>query len=413
MITEPIIRKGGLLILSSALIGFLAALIATTIKISTEHYEHILYNYAIRNTWPIFVLPLVALMTITLLRQFLFKSQPNKGIKEINTSIKETEDHLPAYKIPSHSINGFLTVISGGSTGIEVSTVVASATLGSIASQRKSGLSNYKKELICAGIAAGVTALFNAPLAGLLFVYEVFSKKLNSALILCVLTATTVAYLLTNLAANEPLFHFNVSEWHFYAIPYFILLGILAGVNSVYLTKCVIFFKNASSAFENNYIRVFCFSILISAIIYFVPQLYGDGYLAINHLTDSHVMSINMILSLLFIILLKPVITSITLSAGGDGGVFAPSLFLGAFLGAVTAMLLNHFFHADVIVLNFMVIGMAAVLSASIHAPFTSVFLVCGLIGNFYLIIPLLIGSFISKLTAEKLVPYTVYSYNK
>lgn len=116
-------------------------------------------------------------------------------------------------------------------------------------------------------------------------------------------------------------------------------------------------------------------------------------------------------LSLVLVLIFKPLATSITLGAGGDGGVFAPSLFLGAFLGLIVCTFLNHFFGLNLIAVNFMVIGMAAVLSGSIHAPFTAIFLVCAIADNYMLFVPVLVASLISKLVAHFLFPYTVYTY--
>jgi CIC family chloride channel protein len=121
--------------------------------------------------------------------------------------------------------------------------------------------------------------------------------------------------------------------------------------------------------------------------------------------------SSGLLLTFLGIIILKPIVTSATLFSGGDGGVFAPSLFIGAFLGLTVALLFNTFFNANVIPLNFMVIGMAAMLSASIHAPFTALFLICGLINDYTLFLPILFVCMISKYTAQALYPYSVYSY--
>jgi CIC family chloride channel protein len=112
-------------------------------------------------------------------------------------------------------------------------------------------------------------------------------------------------------------------------------------------------------------------------------------------------------------LLLKPVVTSATLAAGGDGGIFAPSLFLGAFLGLFTTLILNTYLGAQVIVVNFVVLGMAAMLSASIHAPFTALFLVCGIVDDYTLFFPILLICLISKYTAKALCPYTVYTFQK
>ena len=111
-------------------------------------------------------------------------------------------------------------------------------------------------------------------------------------------------------------------------------------------------------------------------------------------------------------LVLKPLVCSLTLAGGGDGGVFGPSLFTGAFAGLFTALLLQHLFGAELIPLNFMLVGMAAVLSACLHAPLTAIFVVCGITGNYTLLVPLAAASLTSKITAKILVPYTVYSYS-
>jgi CIC family chloride channel protein len=122
--------------------------------------------------------------------------------------------------------------------------------------------------------------------------------------------------------------------------------------------------------------------------------------------------SVSLLYSFIGILILKPIVTSATLFSGGDGGVFAPSLFIGAFLGLFIALLLNTYLNANIIPVNFMVIGMAAVLSASIHAPFTAIFLICGLTNDYTLFVPILAVCLISKYTAKMIYPYSVYSYS-
>jgi chloride channel protein, CIC family len=99
------------------------------------------------------------------------------------------------------------------------------------------------------------------------------------------------------------------------------------------------------------------------------------------------------------------------LAAGGDGGVFAPSIFIGGFVGLLLAICLNTFFDANVIPLNFMILGMGAMLSASIHAPFTAMFLTCSLINDYSLFVPIFIVCMVAKYTAKMIYPFTVYSY--
>jgi len=398
----------------SLLIGFLCAFMAVSLKRLTEHYEEILFHKANVNWIFFLILPIVGLSVIYFLRQYLFKKKENKGIKEIFEARDSKTKKLPVYKIPSHFFNGLLTVAFGGSTGIEVSTVVASAAIGSVAQQKENLFKRHKTELICAGIAAGITALFCSPIAGILFSYEVISRKITKIFALTTLLAVAVAYGFILVLDEQPLFQVTVSNWHFYAFPYFLLLGVLAGVNSVYLTKSVLYIKGKFASIEKHSVKIIAGSVIISTSLLVLPQLYGEGYHAVKTIftnPDAIVLTTSFTLTMVGILVLKPIVTSVTLASGGDGGVFAPSMFIGAFLGLLTALVLNTFFDANVLPLNFMIIGMAAMLSASIHAPFTALFLICGLINDYTLFFPILIVCLVSKTTAKLIYPYTVYTY--
>lgn len=403
------------LVIVSLLIGFLSAFLGISLKKITEYYEEIFFHQVSVN--PIFyvVFPVFGLSVIYFLRQYLFKKKENKGIKEVFESTQSKSKNLPTYKIPSHFINGLLTVIFGGSTGIEVSTVVAAATIGSVAQQKENVFRQYKTELICAGIAAGITALFSSPIAGILFAVEVISRKVTRAFMITNIIAVSIAFGLITILKEEPLFTVSITTWHLKAIPYFILLGILAGINSVYLTRCVLFFKSQFGKIQKHYYKIIIGSLVLSISLFIFPQLYGEGYHSIKVIfgdSDQLPLTITLAFTFLGILLLKPIVTSITLASGGDGGVFAPSLFIGAFLGLLLASILNTFFNTQVIPVNFMIIGMAAVLSASIHAPFTAIFLVCGLTNDYTLFFPILAVCLISKYTAKIIYPYTVYTYS-
>ena len=403
------------LVIVSILIGFLSAFLGISLKKITEYYEEIFFYEVSVNPLYYILFPVFGLSVIYFLRQYLFKKKENKGIKEVFESTQSKTKNLPSYKIPSHFINGLLTVIFGGSTGIEVSTVVATATIGSVAQQKENVFRKYKTELICAGVAAGVTALFSSPIAGILFALEVISRKVTRAFIISNVIAVSIAFGLLSILKEEPLFAVSITTWHLKAIPYFILLGILAGMNSVYLTRCVLFFKSQFGKIGKHYYKIILGSAVLSISLFIFPQLYGEGYHAIKVIFGNPAeipLTVTLALTFVGILILKPIVTSITLASGGDGGVFAPSLFIGAFLGLLLASILNTFFQAHVIPVNFMIIGMAAVLSASIHAPFTAIFLVCGLTNDYTLFLPIMVVCLISKYTAKMIYPFTVYSYS-
>lgn len=398
---------------AAVLIGFFASFLAISLKRITENFESILFLKAIDNRIYYFLFPVFGLSIIHLLRKYLFKNKENKGIKEIFESLSSSKK-LPLYKIPSHFINGLLTVIFGGSTGIEVSTVVASATIGSVVQQKSSFLNHYKTELICAGVAAGITALFSSPIAGILFALEVISRKVSKIFLITTIIAVSVASTMIYFLKEPILFNVKITTWHLYAIPYFTLLGALSGVNSVFLTKSVLLIKNQFSKIKKSFHKIALASLLIGTSIYFFPVLYGDGYHGIKEIiiNPNTNFSITFFASIIGILILKPIITSVTLASGGDGGVFAPSIVIGGFLGFFVATFVNTFFHADVIPINFIIIGMAALLSASIHAPFTALFLICGITNNYTLFFPILLTCLVSKYTAKLIYPYTVYSYS-
>jgi CIC family chloride channel protein len=404
------------LIIISLLIGLLCDLLGDSLKMITSYCEDFFAATATKY-WVLYILfPIISLSIIHLLRVHFFKKKENRGIKEIYETLKTRHNKLPAYKIPSHYINGFITVIFGGSTGIEVSTVVASTALGATIQKKANVHTAFRKELIYAGIAAGITALFNSPIAGILFSLEVISKKISRNAIISVVIAATTAWLFNYLFYDDPLFTFSISKWHYNTIPSHILLSILSGLMGVYLTKTVLIFKTKYSKLNIYSAKMLISASILGISLLLCPQLYGDGYHAMKDIFLASTHPINVSYSLLLsiggILLLKPIAASATLAAGGDGGVFAPALFIGAFLGFLLAVLLNKYFNAGIIPINFMIIGMSAVLSASLHAPFTAAFLVCGLVGNYVLLLPIFIACVISKVTAKLVYPYTVYTYS-
>ncbi|WP_293298392.1 chloride channel protein [Pedobacter sp. UBA4863] len=344
----------------------------------------------------------------------MFRGRKNKGITEIYKTLDERKEHLPWFKIPSHYLNGFLTVIFGGSTGVEVSTGVATAATGNMVYEKEFSARIYKRELVCAGVAAGVAVLFASPLAGWLFAIEVIAKKLRKSLFISCTVAAMVAWAFIYFFDNKTLLDYRIDSWSWYALPFFVVLSILSGGLSVYFTLLVTRMKLLFSKIPNNFLRVNIGAVTVGIMIYFFPSLYGDSYHGLKEiLHDATTIPSIAILTLLILAVLKPLAASLTLGAGGDGGVFAPSIVAGAFLGLMFAICCNRYFGTHLLVLNFALVGAAATLSASIYGPFTSLVLVCSLLPNgFQLFFPILLACIIAKLFAKLLLPYNVYSYD-
>ena len=406
------------LIGSSALVSIICCLLAYSLKHSTGYVQEELFERV--SSWNpklFIILPSIGITAIYFLRKYAFQNRKNKGIKEIYTTLETRKDHLPFFKIPSHYINGFLTVIFGGSTGVEVSTVVATASVGNQAYKTLHPAWAYKTELICAGVIAGVTLLFGSALGGFLFAFEVIARRYNKTLLISGLTSMAVASVFVYYLDASPLFTFEVKAWRWQAIPFVAILGLIGGILALYFTKIVIYAKSYFAGIKSNFIRVNLGAITVGTFIFFLPALYGDSYHGLGEILKSSLHdSVNLLyfLPLILLVLLKPFVASLTLGAGGDGGVFAPSIVTGALLGVLFAQLCNHYLGTQLVVINFALFGAAAMLSAAIHAPFTAIFIIASLVPSGYLLLaPLLISSFIAKALAKKLYPYNVYTYKE
>ncbi len=400
------------LVIASALVSICSLLLVFATQQLTEHVEHFIFETVSTTQKALFIiLPTVGITAIYFLRKLVFKGRKNKGITEIYKTLDQRKDHLPAFKIPSHLLNGFLTVVTGGSTGIEVSSVVATATVGNLVHTKHFSANSYKKELICAGVTAAVSLLFASPLAGFLFAIEVIARKRSKSLFISCGTSALLAYVFIFLFHYQPLLPFRIEGWYVQAIPLFLLVSLLGGLVSVYFTLLVTRMKKLFGNINNNFIRVNLGALSVGGLIFLFPVLYGDSYHGLHNIL-AHKESVTW-MGLGLLILLKPLAASLTLGAGGDGGVFAPSIVVGAFLGLLFAQVCNAHLSFQVIPLNFALVGAAATLSASIYAPLTALILVCNLVPNGYqLFIPLLLGSFTAKYSAQLILPYNVYTYD-
>jgi len=404
------------LMIGSIIVAVLSGLLAYTLKHLTTHWQDYLFEHVSQiNHYLYIIFPSIGITIIYFLRKYVFQNKKNKGIREIYRSLDTRQDHLPLYKIPSHYINGFLTVIFGGSTGIEVSTVVATATLGNQMSKGGWAPMKYKRELICAGVTAGVAVLFGTVLGGWFFAIEVIARGLKKT----VLFSCTIAGIVSSIGIyyfeKEPLLSFPVEQWHWYGLPFMMLVAVLGAVLANYFMKLVLTSKKLFARIDSNFLRVNIGAITVGSFILFFPALYGDSYHGLQQMIKLSTVSQGAVMipiSLLILVILKPLVASLTLGAGGDGGVFAPSIVAGAFLGMAVALFCNMIFGLDLLILNFALVGAASTLAAAIHGRFTALFLICSMApGAYILLFPVAIAVLIAYAVAKKINPYNVYTY--
>jgi len=414
-------------ILVPILVGVFCGLAALLLKRSTEFAEEHLFYFLV-NTWYgllLLVMPMTGLFIIWIGNRYIYKTSPNKGLGEVLEVIDGTKDSIKSSKIFTHFFNGFSTVSTGGSTGIEVSSVISSSAIGNTAATWAGFDQQGKKYLLIAGAAAGIAGLFNSPLGGLFFAIEVLADTLSFDLI-GVIACSLIGSLLISIQFDHTSLFTPVHHiWSWRALPFFIVFSAVAALISTYLTRLVVLCKSLFIKLMDGKKRVFVGGLLIGVGVFLFHSTYGEGYQTIQSLLTGNLVAINdgifngrlppslILLSLAAVLIIKPLITSVTLASGGDGGVFAPSLFLGAVAGLLYSHSLNQWIAADLIEVNFVIVGMAALLSASIQAPLTAVFLTTSITGNYDLFLPLLITAFLSKMIARKILPYTVYSYSR
>ncbi|MDA1353833.1 MAG: chloride channel protein [bacterium] len=415
-------------ILLSMVIGLIVGLAAVSLKF----LAHSIHNYAQsfeRSAELHFLFPLIGLLLTTIFFKFLVHSKVGKSIADIIFCVEQRSSLVGSEKVYSHVIGGSLTVGMGGSVGLEAPVVVTGAAIGSnIAKLFKF---NYKERtlLLACGASGGIAAIFNSPIAGLLFSIETLLPEFSIPTIIPLLVATASAAIVAKSLYSDQLFVFISSGWSLHAIPFYILLGISLGVFSAYFTKLVLTTKLFFEVRRHPFKKAIVGGLLLCGLIFLLPPLYGEGYEIIkallvgdySKLFDDYAflaqwfqmhstMGLVLLVSILLIIV-KPIASAVTIAAGGVGGVFAPSLFVGALSGFVFSTIVNQLGFVEVPTVNFVVVGMAGALSGILHVPLTAIFLIAEITGGYSLFVPLMIVSALSFFVSKLIEPETLYTY--
>ncbi|MEM0543209.1 chloride channel protein [Flavobacterium sp. j3] len=366
------------------------------------------------------VLPILGiLLTVFVIRNFL-NNQLDKGSSKVLYAVAKKGGKLPKKQMYAQIVTSSLTVGLGGSAGLESPIVITGAAFGSNFAQKYHLSQKDRILLLACGVAAGIGAAFNAPIAGVLFAIEVVLTDIAiSAFIPIILSAATGALISKISLSSDTILNFNQTlHFDYHNTPYYVLLGILAGLTSIYHARNFQKVEKFFGTFKNKgYRRALFGSVILAIMIFFFPTLFGEGYESIKTLTTSNpgVLLDNTLLEhfksnewilLLFVgltMLLKSFATGLTLGSGGNGGNFAPSLFVGSYLGffvAKSVNLLNFTHHLPIA--NFTIVGMAGILSGLFHAPLTAIFLIGEITGGYDLMVPLMIVSSISFAVSKK-----------
>lgn len=278
--------------------------------------------------------------------------------------------------------------------------------------------------LLACGASAGIAGAFNSPIAGIVFAVEILLPEFSIPAFIPLLLAAATAATVARFFYNEQLFFLVTEGWQFSALIWYVVLACLIGVFSIYFNKAYYFIKHIFHDIKGPYQRVIVGGVVLGGMVFLFPTLYGEGYITIKNLLGGNYSTVitNSIFSSysnipLVIILFttitafaKSAATLITLGAGGNGGIFAPSLIMGGLIGFVLAFSINTLGIAQVNVANFIVAGMAASLSAIMHAPLTGIFLIAEITGGYVLMVPLMITSAIAYLINRSKNKYSIYT---
>ena len=426
---ERHIKENQFVYLVALIVGVICGFAAQLLKFLIHFISGLLTSHLSSTTanWTYLVYPVIGILIVTLFVKYVVKDDISHGVTRVLYAISQRKSRLKKKNCYASLIASSITIGFGGSVGAEGPIVFTGAAIGSNIGQAFRLSPKLLMILVGCGAAAGIAGIFRAPIAGMLFTLEVLMIDFTGATVMPLLIASisgaTVAYIFEGYNAE---FFFSQSEPYMTRkIPYTIILGILSGFVSLYFTRCMFFMEGMFGKVKSTWLKIVIGGVILALLIFLFPPLYGEGYGAINSLLDGNVSSIVegslfyldresvwfIALYIGLIILMKGFATSATNGAGGVGGTFAPSLFVGAMTGFVYAYILNNLdIGIDISNKNFALMGMAGVMSGVMHAPLMAIFLTAEMTGGYELFLPLLIVSTLSYMTIRIFLPYSIYS---
>lgn len=415
------------ILLLSFIVGVLSGCAAVILDWAIEQISYLLNGNIWNSTdyeWSFLVLPGVGMLISLLLLKFVVRDNIGHGVTKVLLAVSRNESKIKPHNTWSSVLTSSFTIGFGGSVGAEAPIVYTGAAIGSnIGRICHLSYRNITLLLGC-GAAGAVAGIFKAPLAGVLFTMEIllFNVSMTTMLplLLSTISATVISYIFRG---QTPVFACQLTSFSMPNIPFYILLGIAAGLFSLYFTNGTLWLEDKLAKFRNDYVKWICCALGLGMLIFLFPPLYGQGYDSLHSLLNGHelVLERKTILSFLMrgrwgvplffllILFFKIVAMTLTNSGGGVGGTFGPTLFSGAILGFVVARCFN-LLGAAVPEQNFVLVGMAALMAGVMQAPMTAIFLIAEISGGYELLIPLIITSTVSFGTVRIFEKYSIYT---
>lgn len=420
-----------LMLVLAFIVGFLASVAAYVLHIIIGQIESLITSGFRMMTinWLYLLYPIIGIWLTGLFIRYIVRDNISHGITRVLYAISTKQSRLKLHNTWSSIVASAITIGFGGSVGAEAPIVLTGSAIGSNLGKAFNMDNRKLMLLVGCGAAAAVSGIFKAPIAGLVFTLEVLMVDLTMASLLPILissvTATCFSYFFTGSAA---MYDFHIDYlWSLDRVPPTILLGIMCGFLSLYFMRVMSWCENGFAKLSSRpYMKLIVGGLILSSLIFLFPSLYGEGYSSLRifiegktELDWDRVLRGSMfagetkflVLYVGLVMITKVFATSATNGAGGCGGTFAPSLFIGGFGGFFFARVWN-INHLGVYIpeKNFTLYGMAAVMAAVMHAPLTGIFLIAELTGGYHLFIPLIIVTICSYLTINIFEHHSIYA---
>lgn len=424
---EKHISQKHFILILSFVVGVLSALAAFTLKHLIHFIQHLLTGdfdtHSFNSLYLVY--PVIGIFITGLFIRKVVRDDISHGVTKVLYAISCRKGRIRSHNTWSSLIASGITIGFGGSVGAESPIVMTGSAIGSNLGRLFKMEKKVMMLLIGCGAAGAVSGIFKAPIAGLVFTIEVLLIDLTmSSLLPLLISSVTAATLSYILMGTEATFEFHMQDaFDLARVPYVILLGIVCGLVSLYFTHVTTAIEKQFKKISNPYYKLAIGGTILSVLIFLFPPLYGEGYETITQLINGDSQSIilenslfyghakYLLVYMFFIVLFKAFASTVTNCAGGCGGIFAPSLFLGCIAGYLFATLCNMTeWGVPVSDKNFALFGMAALMSGVFHAPLTGVFLIAELTGGYALFLPLMIVSVCSYLTVRVFDSNNIYA---
>lgn len=422
------IKERRFILFLSFIIGLLSGLSAVILKTAIHKLDFFLSEFLpAKIHYGYLVFPLIGIgLTVLYIRLFV-KDNIGHGVSRILYALSRKNARIKRHNNYSSVVASTLTIGFGGSVGAEAPIVLTGASIGStIGSYVRL---NFKSValLVACGAAGAIAGIFKAPIAGLVFTLEVLMLDLTLAsivpLLISSVTGAVVAYFL--MGEGVVLSVGNTAPFDMGNIPFYILLGILAGFISLYFTRATMYVESKIGKVKSQFQRIAAGGLILAALIFIFPSLYGEGNQMLQGLLNGSASGVSsnwffewgagnqwyLLLYLGLIIFLKVIAMAVTNGSGGVGGIFGPTLFVGGTVGYWLSHFINTVGWAKLPEGNFALVGMAGLMAGVMHAPLTAIFLIAEITGGYSLFIPLIITSTIAYLTIRYFTHYSIYTH--